>query len=172
MDNTEQKLTTSNIVESMNNLFELLDDLEDETEIAERLWNALEDTQYTLEEKYENWAKFIAYRDSLVDIRKEEIKRLQAKNKADENKIKNAKNQMMFYLKMLGQKRLETPLYTFNIQKSKASVVIEDETKIPKEFIETEVKEKVNKKELYNLLKNGEEIEGVYLKENESMRIR
>ena len=168
----ENKLRTSDLVEGVNNLFTMLDELEDENEITDRLWKALEDTHHSLEDKFQAWASYLQYQEGLINIRKEEIKRLQQKNKAEENKIKNAKNQMYFYLKQLDVKKLETPLYNFNIQKSKASVIIEDDKKIPEQYKKVETIEKIDKQEIYKDLKEGKEIEGVSLKENESLRIR
>lgn len=168
----ENKLRTSDLVEGVNNLFTMLDELEDENEITDRLWKALEDTHHSLEDKFQAWASYLQYQEGLINIRKEEIKRLQQKNKAEENKIKNAKNQMYFYLKQLEVKKLETPLYNFNIQKSKASVIIEDDKKIPEQYKKVETIEKIDKQEIYKDLKEGKEIEGVSLKENESLRIR
>lgn len=168
----EKKLNTNDLVEGVINLFDLLDELEDENEVTDRLWKALEDTHHTLEDKFQAWAKYLANQEGQIEIRKQEIKRLQEKNRVTENKIKNAKNQMYYYLKKLDIKKLETPLYNFNIQKSKASVIIENETEIPEEYKKVETIEKIDKKELYKDLKEGKEIKGVYLKDNESMRIR
>mgnify|MGYP000694576319 FL=1 len=55
--------------------------------------------------------------------------------------------------------------YTFRIQANPPSVIIDDEQKVPAEFITTEVKTttKVSRKEILDAIKAGQEVPGVHI---------
>ena len=67
--------------------------------------------------------------------------------------------------------KIKGELFTLSVQNSKASVVV-DEAKLPEKYWTKKVTEAPNKKELYDLLKAGEAIEGATLQENRSLRIK
>ena len=76
-------------------------------------------------------------------------------------------------MKLQGKTKFKTPLFSFNIQNNAPSLTVMDESNIPKRFFE-EQKQKWNKTALKDYMKEheDEEVEGVLLKQTESIRIR
>ena len=74
-------------------------------------------------------------------------------------------------MKLTKTKRIKSELFTFNIQNNPPSLNVEDEMNIPFEYYIPQ-QPKLDKKELLNAIKNGLEIEGVSIKQGESLRIR
>lgn len=161
----------------MAKLYELANNYRNLTELIDRedveqdlIQNALKECHGDIEEKVDNIIKLVKNTESDIEGYKAEEKRLNARRKALENTVTSLKNYLDSSLMGLGLKEVKTKLFTCKFQKSKASVVIQEQELIPKDFIVME--EKVDKKKLYEALKAGQEIAGVKLKENESLRIR
>ena len=66
-------------------------------------------------------------------------------------------------LTMLGRPIEHGAEYTIARQNNPPSVVISDEAKIPGEFITTEMKTKINKRDILNALKDNIEVPGAHL---------
>lgn len=96
----------------------------------------------------------------------EEIKRLTERKKMYKRKQEQLKELMDF---LLEGKKLKTEKFTIFYGKSE-SLVIEDEDKIPSKYISFEPK--INKKDIKDDIKLGEEIEGAKVVENISVRWR
>lgn len=96
----------------------------------------------------------------------EEIKRLTERKKMYKRKQEQLKELMDF---LLEGKKLKTEKFTIFYGKSE-SLVIEDEDKIPSKYISFEPK--INKKDIKDDIKLGEEIEGATVVENISVRWR
>ncbi|XZM32290.1 siphovirus Gp157 family protein [Clostridium perfringens] len=149
------------------NLQELLENPEVPKEL---ILESLGEVDGEIEEKAENIAKLIKTVDLEIKAIKEEETRLSNNRKAMENKSKALKDYLEGVMISTGKTKFKGNLFSFNIQKNAPSVDVIDENLIPKEFIEFEPK--VKKKEILVALKNGEVIEGVRLKQTESLRIR
>ena len=149
------------------NLQELLENPEVPKEL---ILESLRKVGGELEEKAENIAKLIKTIDLEVKAIEEEETRLSNNRKAMENKSKALKDYLEGAMISTGKTKFKGNLFSFNIQKNAPSVDVIDENLIPKEFIKLEPK--VKKKEILAALKNGEVIEGVKLKQTESLRIR
>lgn len=119
--------------------------------------------------KLEGYAMVIKNLESDVNGIDSEIKRLTERKKFMQNNISNMKERMAETLQAVEGNRLKTDKFTFSFRKS-TSVSIEDETLIPPQFIKTETR--ISKSELTKALKNGEEIHGASLVENQSLSIR
>lgn len=149
------------------NLQELLENPEVPKEL---ILKSLGEVDGEIEEKAENIAKLIKTIDLEVKAIKEEETRLSNNRKAMENKSKALKDYLEGVMISTGKTKFKGKLFSFNIQKNAPSVEVENFELLPKEFIEFEPKAK--KKEILAALKNGEVIEGVRLKQTESLRIR
>ncbi|BDU83529.1 hypothetical protein SNUCP4_31190 [Clostridium perfringens A] len=149
------------------NLQELLENPEVPKEL---ILESLGEVDGELEEKAENIAKLIKTIDLEVKVIEEEEKRLANNRKAMKNKSKALKDYLEGAMISTGKTKFKSNLFSFNIQKNAPSVDVIDENLIPKEFIEFEPI--IKKKEILAALKNGEVIEGVKLKQTESLRIR
>lgn len=155
------------LANNYRNLIELIDREDVEQDLIQ---NALKECQGDIEEKVDNIIKLIKNTESDIEGYKAEEKRLNARRKSLENTVTSLKNYLDSTLKGLGLTEVKTKLFNCKFQKSKASVLIQEQELIPKDFIVME--EKVDKKKLYDALKAGEKIEGASLKENESLRIK
>lgn len=155
------------LTENYNNLLELL---EDETIPQNLIENSLKDVKGEIEDKAENIAKIVKTLDAEAKALKEEEKRLSDRRKSLENRSKGLKTYLQTSLETVGLKQVKTGLFTVAIQKNAPSVNIVDEKKIPDNYFVTtkEVSKDLIKKDL----KDGKVIEGVELKQSESLRIR
>lgn len=109
----------------------------------------------------------LKYDEETVD---KEIKRLRSKKKALSNNQRNLKNYLKDTLEYAGKERIKTPLYSVWVQNNNPRMIIDDESKIPKEFYE-EQEPKLNTRELRNYLKNNE-VEGVRFEQGRGVRFR
>ncbi len=94
--------------------------------------------------------------------------------KSVETKEKNdaLKKIIMEIMENLGTKKIETITGSFTVRKNQAALVIEDENLIPGKFKTIFQETKIEKKELKEALKKGEEIGGVRLESSQSLLIK
>lgn len=132
--------------------------------------SALNNIQVEFTEKLDSIGKLIKNLESDDKALDEEIERLKAKKNT--NKIKNLKSYVESQLILTETKKVETPLFKFAIQKNPPSLDIKDESNIPPEFFVIS-KPTINKRELLKAVKSGDlTIDGVELKQSESLRIK
>lgn len=155
------------LTENYNNLLELL---EDETIPQNLIEDSLKDVKGEIEGKAENIAKLVKTLDAESKALKEEEKRLSDRRKSLENRSKGLKTYLQTSLESVGLTKVKTQLFTVAIQKNAPSINIVDEKKIPENYFVTtkEVLKDLIKKDL----KDGKVIDGVELKQSESLRIR
>lgn len=101
--------------------------------------------------------------DSNIKAVDEEIKRLQAIKKSMQSKQSKFNEYVLFCMDKLGIKKIETPLGIISTRKSPASLVVEDESIVPNEFIVIKQTESIDKTAIKNLMKKGESVEGCRL---------
>lgn len=149
------------LTEAYKNIYDLEDDSLTET---------LDTIQGAIEEKAVNMAYVIKNIDGDIDAIDKEINRLQERKKSAKNKQTRLKNYLKDSMEQIGMEKLSTPIFNFNIQKNPPALIVEDESKIDdKYFI---VEKTLDKKAIKEAIKQGAEIEGVSLKQSESLRIR
>ncbi len=151
------------------NLAELVESGEVSPEVMEE---ALESVEGELTEKLQNITYIIRNNESDIATIDEEIKRLQARKKSLTGNIDRLKTYMLDCMKIADVKKINTSLNTWSIAKNPASVNITDESLLPKEYIITEVVNKVDKKAILTVLKDGIEIKGAELKQGERLAIK
>lgn len=151
--------------QNISNLIE--EDVDNET-----LEKALDNITDSIQIKAENMAKLIKSIEGNINVLKDEEKRLQAKRKALENKVVNIKEYLEEQLKAMNLNKVQGDLFTVSIQKNPQSLNVVDEDLIPEQFKEVVATTKIDRKELLAILKEGQEIEGVEIKQTESLRIR
>ena len=133
--------------------------------------DTLESITDELETKADNIAKIIKELEGDVDTLKKEEERLAKKRKSIENKKSKLKDYLEESMILTGKSKLKTKLFGFTIQKNPPSLDIKAEENIPKNYY-IEQQPKLDKKELLKAIKEGLEVEGVELKQSESLRIR
>lgn len=92
---------------------------------------------------------------TIIKNRKTQIAELEAKKKRD---IDNLKSYLLFNMEMLGKKKVETPTIKVATRNNKVVNII-DESKLPEEFVKTEVKttpKKADFKKYYEALSDEE----------------
>ena len=120
-------------------------------------------------EKLEAYAMVLKNIDSDINGVDAEIKRLQERKSSMESNVARMKESMAMLLQTVEGNKLKTDKFTFSFRKSTV-VKIEDETIIPPQFVKTETK--VVKSDIAKLLKDGAQIPGASLVENQSLQIK
>lgn len=159
------------------NLFELTENyvkfftmLEEADEITEELEEMANNLNIAIEEKSDNYVKMIKNLDADVEAYKNQEKQFNKKRKTAENKIAWLKKNLQSSMEQTGRKKVETGLFTVSIQKNTPSLDITSEDNIGDEYYKVE--RTLNKRDLLNDIKEGLIIDGVGIKQTESLRIR
>lgn len=159
------------------NLFELTENyvkfftmLEEVDEITEELEEMANNLNIAIEEKSDNYVKMIKNLDADVEAFKNIEKQFNKKRKTAENKIAWLKKNLQASMEQTGRKKVETELFTISIQKNTPSLDITSEDNIGDEYYKIE--RTLNKRDLLNDIKEGLIIDGVGIKQTESLRIR
>lgn len=162
----------------MATLYELSSDFLEAMELfdtddysIEAIQTTLDCIGYELEQKAENYAKYIRNIESEIDAFKAEEKRLFKKRSALESRVEFLKNNLEWVMKTTGKTKIKTKLFSFNIQKNPPSVRLIPDKKVPEQYL-IQQKPVVNMQEIKKALKNGEQMEFAELVQGESLRIR
>jgi hypothetical protein len=129
---------------------------------------ALEITETQLQSKSIAYLEVIRGKEAIIMQIDEEIKRLTAMKKANNNIVSRLKDNLLMAVNSFGG--FEVGLTKFGTRKSQ-SINVEDVNTLPNEFKTIKVTESANKKELKDAIKRGEAIEGVELVDNLSLKI-
>ena len=158
------------------NLFELnqaYKDLETRDDLdIEVLADTLEAIADEREVKLDNVATWIEKNKMQIDWVTEKVKALQAKKASLTNLNKSLQGYMTQSLDDAGIKELQTENHILKPRNYKASVVVDSLDDLPEEFKQTKTEVTADKKELYKVLKDGQEVPGVHLKPNRGTVIK
>lgn len=158
-----ENFTLYELTELYTNLLDL--DLEDE-----QVQEALEDIDEKIEVKADNIAKLIRGLEGQIDICKAEEERIYKRRKSIENRINNLKEYLQKTMIATDKRKFKTDLFSFSIQKNRASIKILDEEKVPEEYVEYD--RKVLKDKLKKAIAEGLEVDYAELIQTESLRVR
>lgn len=165
---------TSTEVRALNDLYlESIDEETGEIKDAAILEKWEREVKTALEQKSKNIVGFVRNAELLVDNIDNEIKRLQALKKSTQNKLDRTKDYIVFCMRTMGIKKIETPLGTLSLRKSVGVVIDEnvlDQT--DKRYMTEKTTYTISKTALKELIKNGENIEGATLQEKQNLQIR
>ena len=159
----------------MSSLYNLKEDYKRVLELQaegvdeEVIKDTLESIDDAIEDKADSYSYVIREKKGQNDTIDEEIKRLQALKRSNNNLIKLLQENLYEVMKETGKTKFKTDLNSFWIQKSPPSIDIKYEDNIPEEFYVTE--RKLQRRDLINYVKNNE-IDGVELTQSEGVRIR
>lgn len=155
------------LAEVYKNILNLIDSgeaTEDELKLA---LNQIEDE---IETKAQNIAFVLKEIDSDIEKFKSIEDEFAKKRKSLELSKMNLKKYLEANMIVTDKKKFKTEYFSFNIQKNAPSLDIASENNIPDEYYIFE--KKLLKRELLDAVKGGLEIDGVLLKQSESLRIR
>lgn len=151
-------------------LLELLEMAEEKDLDQQTINDTMEAVELEFEEKADGYAKIIKTLEGDVDSLDKEIKRLTGRKNTAKNNIVSIKNNLENAMLVTGKTKFKTLLFNFGIQKNPASVVIDDESQIPQEYLVPQ-EPKVDKAAIKDYLKENE-VEWAHLSQTESLRIK
>ena len=164
-------MTLYELTEDYMNLLELAED----PDIDEQAFtDTLEGIEGALEDKAEGYAKVIRTLEGDAAACDAESKRLRNKKQTIENNIKRMKQALQITMEVTGKTKFKTALFSFNIQKNPAAVVMDEQyiENIPERFLIPQDPQ-IDKKAIKEAIKAGEDLEGIaHLEQTESLRIR
>ncbi|ECB9646736.1 siphovirus Gp157 family protein [Listeria monocytogenes] len=121
-------------------------------------------------DKAENIAKIIKSLAADAEMAGTEAKRLLKRKKVLENNVQKLKTYLQTEMERMEIRKINSTLFTIQIQKNPVSVEIVDDSLLQAFFLLQEPK--IDKKRIAEILKSGEEVKGARLVESESIRIR
>lgn len=152
------------------NMLSLLSVIEaNEGELTDEVLEQLEINNEELQTKSESYLAVIKNREALNTQIDDELKRLQAMKKANNNLVLRLKNSLLNAVNIFGE--FETGLVKFGIRKSTTVEVTGIVNDLPKEYKTVKVTEQPNKAEIKKSLQRGEQIEGCALITNYNLKI-
>jgi len=148
----------------------LLSEIEaNDGELTEEINTQLEITNDELQTKSESYLAVIKGREALNLQIDDEIKRLQAMKKTNNNLVSKLKNSLLNAVNIFGE--FEVGLLKFGLRKSTTVEVTGVVNDLPKEYKTVKVTEQPNKAEIKKSLQKGEQIEGCALITNYNLKI-
>ncbi|MFT8491520.1 siphovirus Gp157 family protein [Liquorilactobacillus satsumensis] len=158
------------------NLFELTDKY---TELANRddldpemIKDTLDSIEDTFNSKVDNIATWIERNQMNVDWLTKKIQELRELQTTLKNKNKQLNQYLTEAIDNAGYKEVKTDNHFLKPRNYKASVIINDENQISSKYATVETVIKLNKKMLYEDLKNGIYVEGASLKPSRKVVIK
>ena len=152
------------------NMLSLLGVIEaNDGELTDEVLEQLEINNEELQTKSESYLSVIKNREALNLQIDDELKRLQAMKKANNNLVLRLKNSLLNAVNIFGE--FEVGLIKFGIRKSTTVEVTGIVNELPKEYKTVKVTEQPNKAEIKKSLQRGEQIEGCALVTNYNLKI-
>ena len=106
-----------------------------------------------------------------INAVKAEKKRLGDYQKRLETAQARLKRSVLMAMHKAELKTILTDVGELKRRKTKPLVIVDDVTAVPAEYMETKIEQKPNKNKIYDALKNGEQVAGCRLQENESLGV-
>lgn len=162
----------------MATMYELTSDYLEVLELAsnpeidpQAITDTLEAINAEIEIKAENTAKVMRELEGMAAALKAEEQRMNARRKSIENNVERIKAGLYNAMKATNKTKFRTDLFSFNIQKNPAKLVIDDESKIPKKYFVPQPA-KLDTAKLRDDLKAGAVRKYAHLEQGESLRIK
>ena len=165
--------TLFDISQDFLNVLQMLEDADEVSK--EILASALEQVEMELGSKMENIVKLRKHFEAEAEKFKAVKDEFQAKERAMRNHANRLKEYMEETLLSLGydadsKKKVDAGLWTIAMQKSAPALKVEDESLIPDEyFVE---KKELQRRQVLDALKEGQEIEGATIIQSQHVRAR
>lgn len=141
-------------------------------ELTPELEQSLAINQQELQLKGVNYALVIRQMDGEAEIIDKEIKRLSELKKAKENAVKRMKDTIKGAMELYGIQSIKGDLINITLRNNASSVSIEDEAKLPKEYVSEKVTTSPDKKAIKSAIESGIEVPGAYLSHSKSLLIK
>lgn len=162
----------------MSTLYDLTNDFKTVLDMAQdpeidpqAIADTLEMIEGDIEYKADGYAKVLKELNADVEKLSVEIKRLTERKSSITAKVEKMKSMLTYAMNATGKTKFKTDLFSFNVQKNPPALIVDDEEKIPQEFLIPQAPI-VDKKAIKDLLKNGVECDYAHLEQTEGVRIR
>jgi len=163
----KMKRSLYNIKEDYHQLMHSIEQAEGE--LTDELAGQLEINEQEREDKSLAYICVIADKESFIATLDEEIKRLSALKKREQNTIQRLKDNLLDAVRLFGD--YAAGMFTVSTRKS-TSVSIEDEGSIPAMYWIEKVTESVDKKMIKEAIKSGATVEGAAVITNLNLNIK
>ncbi|MCP3901492.1 MAG: siphovirus Gp157 family protein [Desulfobacteraceae bacterium] len=145
---------------------------EGDQSLEEAIANSLDDLNLDFNEKIDNIVKLNQSMDGDVVLIDAEIKRLQERKQGFKKRQDSLKQYVLNNMKALDKKNIKTALFSVTSMAGRDKIFIDDESKIPSDFINIKVTETPDKKALLKAMKDGQ-VAGCHLEKSENtLRIK
>lgn len=145
--------------------------IEAEGEITPEIEALLTINKEQLQEKGINYAYVIKQFDANCDVIDNEIKRLTAMKKAQNNLSERLKNTISSAMQLFEVEEIKTPLIKLNFRNSE-SVEITNEAQLAEKFLVVKTVVTPDKKAIKEAIKSGEFVEGATISYNRNLQIK
>lgn len=160
--------TLYELTESYMQLLEMASDPDIDDEV---LKDTMEGIDGEIEEKAENYAKVIRMLEANADGVDSEIKRLTILKKTLNNSVARMKKSLQSSMEATKKTKFKTALFSFGIQKNPSSLVIDDPSKVPEQYLIPQ-DPKIDNAAIKAALKGGMELDFARLEQTKSLRIK
>jgi DNA integrity scanning protein DisA with diadenylate cyclase activity len=158
------------------NLFELTDkyrELANRDDLdPEMIKDTLDSIEDTFNSKVDNIATWIERNQMNVDWLTKKIQELRELQTSLKNKNKQLNQYLTDVIDNAGYKEVKTDNHILKPRNYRPSVIVSDESVVPDSYKNVEQVTKIDKKLLYEDLKNGKDIDGVELKPSRKVVIK
>ncbi len=160
------------LYEISEEMLAILEDVDVETgEMTEEQVTALQRLEGKFEAKAENVAKYIRNIEGEAEVFRAEAERLARKARTRKNTSARLKLYLLDNMRVAGVTKIKGKVLSVAVQKSPASVSINDEGLVPREYWHQPAPT-IDKARVRDALKNGEHVPGAVLVASEHVRIR
>lgn len=161
--------TLYDLTSDYENLLQLAEDPDTDPQILKDTMEAIEGE---IEEKADGYAMIMKELEAQELALKMETDRLTNRRLAISNNITCLKRGLEAAMRLTGKTKFKTTLFSYNIQRNPASVVVDVPwEQLPEDFLKYKDPD-IDKTKLKKALQDGAEIDGVRLVQTESLRIR
>ena len=158
---------------SLYNLADTFSQLQDRDDLnPEILKDTLDSIQASMADKIDHIADWMDSNQKDIDFYEKKIKLLQQAMKSLKSKNKSLNRYIVDSMDQANIKNLHTPNHIISTRNYRQSTVIDDESKLPVDFIEKQVTYKPRKDDIYRKLKAGDEVPGARLEPNRKAVIK
>ena len=154
----------------MSHLYELTEQFKELAALAENadedLAVAVHDTMEAIQGEFQDKGKAIAMislnMDGDIDAIQAQIERLTERKRVIVNRKESLKEYLRTNMEASGITKITHPLFTITLGKGKPIVVIDEESAIPDEFMNTKVTTTPMKAEIARAIKDGKDVPGAH----------
>lgn len=141
---------------------------------AEVIRDTLEALDGEVREKATNVALFVRNLDTMADSIDDAAKQMQARAARLRKRGESLREYLKFNMLSSGITKIESPFFTLTLKKNPGSVVIDDESKVPAQFMVTPPAPppRADKKAIAAAIKAGEDVPGCRLEQGERLDIK